>query len=105
MQNRPIKTKSLAKIQKIAFDVAVAAGCSINDLLARTGSEKNVFMRILLTKVALEKGISPYQVSLFLRKNHSAGCYYEKMYMIVRNLQKFKEMETKYYENQKEQKL
>lgn len=96
-----INVKKLAKIQKIALQVSAAAGCSVDELLVKKGSEFHVFIRVLLTKAAMENGVNPYQVSLFLRKHHSTVLYYENLYLIVKNLPKFKEIEKKYYETNK----
>lgn len=93
-----INKEKYGTIRKIAFGIAVAAGCSIDEVLIRSNSEYHVFMRVLLTKVAMEKGVNPYQVSLFLRKHHSTTLYYEDMYKILRDIPKFKELEQKYYE-------
>lgn len=93
-----INIKKLAKIQKIALQVSTATGHSVNDILAKNNGDRHVFLRVLLTKVAMENGVNPYQVSLFLCKHHSTALHYEKMYLILKHNLKFKELEKKYYE-------
>lgn len=93
---RKLRVKKLIQLQRIAMAIATGTGCSLSDILQRTNKERNVFLRVLLTRAALDNGIPPYQVSLFLRMNHSAGYYYEHLYWIIKSNQKYQELEQKY---------
>lgn len=96
-----INRQNYGKVRAIAFEIAKANKCSIDAILANRNADYNVFLRVLLTKVAMENGVNPYQVSLFLRKHHSTVLHYEKLYLVIRKLAKFKKLEENYYEAQR----